>query len=232
MPFYQISKSSSLKSTVFIYIDLGRARATVGTSPPENLLEIAHQEKSSVKSTKPRVLKVKTEDDCPDCQTRHALIIPPPETTLTTYSETKNKRRRKKKTCTHNSFCSNPDCFYYLATDERIHASIGYGSHGKHECMPDLFCQAYKTKFTIRKHTLLCRLKTLSKIIFIAKTKIIPVIQLGARTQEMAYSVVHELKSKLKVGRVPVFSSDGLKHYFYALTALCWLRKGGCSSSS
>jgi IS1 family transposase len=52
-----------------------------------------------------------------------------------------------------------------------------------------------------------------------AKTKIIPVIQLGARTQEMAYSVVHELKSRLKVGSVPVFSSDGLKHYFYALTA-------------
>jgi hypothetical protein len=35
----------------------------------------------------------------------------------------------------------------------------------------------------------------------------------------MAYSVVHELKSRLKVGSVPVFSSDGLKHYFYALTA-------------
>jgi IS1 family transposase len=52
-----------------------------------------------------------------------------------------------------------------------------------------------------------------------AKTKIIPVIQLGARTQDMAYSVVHELKTRLKVGCVPVFSSDGLKHYFYALTA-------------
>jgi hypothetical protein len=52
-----------------------------------------------------------------------------------------------------------------------------------------------------------------------AKTKIIPVIQLGARTQEMAYSVVHELKMRLKAGCVPIFSSDGLKHYFYALTA-------------
>jgi hypothetical protein len=35
----------------------------------------------------------------------------------------------------------------------------------------------------------------------------------------MAYSVVHELKSRLMVGCVPVFSSDGLKHYFYGLTA-------------
>jgi len=52
-----------------------------------------------------------------------------------------------------------------------------------------------------------------------AKTKIIPVIQLGARTQDMAYSVVHELKSRMKAGCVPIFSSDGLKHYFYALTA-------------
>ncbi len=32
-------------------------------------------------------------------------------------------------------------------------------------------------------------------------------------------SVVHELKSKLKLGCVPVFSMDGLAHYFYALTA-------------
>jgi len=36
----------------------------------------------------------------------------------------------------------------------------------------------------------------------------------------MAYSVVHELKSRLtEAGCVPIFSSDGLKHYFYALTA-------------
>jgi hypothetical protein len=35
----------------------------------------------------------------------------------------------------------------------------------------------------------------------------------------MAYSVVHELKSRLKAGCVPTFSSDGLKHYFYGLSA-------------
>ncbi len=52
-----------------------------------------------------------------------------------------------------------------------------------------------------------------------AKTKIIPVFQVGARNQDMAYSVVHELKGRLAVGCVPVFSTDGLKHYFYALTA-------------
>jgi hypothetical protein len=52
-----------------------------------------------------------------------------------------------------------------------------------------------------------------------AKYKLIPVLQLGPRTQDMAYSVVHELKNRLKPGCVPIFSSDGLKHYFYALTA-------------
>jgi IS1 family transposase len=39
------------------------------------------------------------------------------------------------------------------------------------------------------------------------QTKIIPVLQLGARTQGMAYAVVHELKNRLKVGNVPVFST-------------------------
>src|SRR5258708_12076844 len=52
-----------------------------------------------------------------------------------------------------------------------------------------------------------------------ASTKLIPVLQLGGRTEAQAYSVVHELKARLKPGCVPVFSSDGLKHYFYALTA-------------
>ena len=52
-----------------------------------------------------------------------------------------------------------------------------------------------------------------------ATTKIVPVIQVGGRTQEMAYRVVHELKGRLRPGWVPVFSTDGLKDYFYALTA-------------
>jgi hypothetical protein len=51
------------------------------------------------------------------------------------------------------------------------------------------------------------------------KTKLIPVLQVGGRNQEMAYSVVHELKHRLLTGCVPVFSTDGLKHYYYALTA-------------
>jgi IS1 family transposase len=50
-------------------------------------------------------------------------------------------------------------------------------------------------------------------------TKIIPVMRVGGRTQEMAYRVVHEIKGTLRANCVPAFSTDGLRHYFYALTA-------------
>ena len=51
-----------------------------------------------------------------------------------------------------------------------------------------------------------------------ATTKLIPVLQVGGRSQEMAYSVLHELKRRLAAGCVPVFNTDGLRHYYYALT--------------
>ena len=62
-----------------------------------------------------------------------------------------------------------------------------------------------------------------------AKTKLVLVLQVGGRTQEMAYSVVHEMKSRLRANCVPVFSTDGLKHYYYALTAHYgkWEEQGG-----
>ncbi len=62
-----------------------------------------------------------------------------------------------------------------------------------------------------------------------AKTKLVLVLQVGGRTQEMAYSVVHEMKSRLRASCVPVFSTDGLRHYYYALTAHYgqWEEQGG-----
>jgi IS1 family transposase/transposase-like protein len=50
-------------------------------------------------------------------------------------------------------------------------------------------------------------------------SKIIPVLHLGARTQDAAHAVVHALRQRLAAGCMPVFTSDGLNHYFYALTA-------------
>jgi len=52
-----------------------------------------------------------------------------------------------------------------------------------------------------------------------AHTKIIAVLNIGPRTQAMAYAVVHALVKALAPDCLPVFTSDGLKLYFYALTA-------------
>ncbi len=45
-----------------------------------------------------------------------------------------------------------------------------------------------------------------------ATTKLIPVLQVGGRSQVMAFSAVHELKRRLAAGCVPVFRTDGLRH--------------------
>ncbi len=59
-------------------------------------------------------------------------------------------------------------------------------------------------------------------------TKILPVLQLGPRTQPMAHRVIHSLRQLLAPGCIPVFTSDGLNVYFYALTAHFghWLQMG------
>ncbi len=51
------------------------------------------------------------------------------------------------------------------------------------------------------------------------RTKFLPVLQLGPRTQHMAHSVIHSLRQSLAPGCLPLFTSDGLNLYFYALTA-------------
>ena len=51
------------------------------------------------------------------------------------------------------------------------------------------------------------------------RTKILPVLQLGPRTQHMAHRVIHSLRQRLAPGCIPLFTSDGLNLYFYALTA-------------
>ena len=50
-------------------------------------------------------------------------------------------------------------------------------------------------------------------------TKLIPAVQLGPRTQDLAQALVHAVCLTLAPGCVPVCTSDGLKLYFYALTA-------------
>jgi IS1 family transposase len=50
-------------------------------------------------------------------------------------------------------------------------------------------------------------------------TKLVPVLHLGSRTQDAAHALVHDLRQRLAPGCLPLFTSDGLNQYFYALTA-------------
>jgi IS1 family transposase len=55
-------------------------------------------------------------------------------------------------------------------------------------------------------------------IAFDAKTKVIASLQMGPRTQVLAHALIHALVPVLAPGCVPLFTSDGLDLYFYALT--------------
>ncbi|MHB8753330.1 MAG: hypothetical protein ACYDBJ_29615 [Aggregatilineales bacterium] len=50
-------------------------------------------------------------------------------------------------------------------------------------------------------------------------SKALPSLHLGARKAEDAYALVHDLKHRLAENCVPAFTTDGLRSYFYALTA-------------
>ena len=60
------------------------------------------------------------------------------------------------------------------------------------------------------------------------RTKILPVLELDPRTQHMAHRVIHSLRQILAPECIPLFTSDGLNLYFYALTAHFgqWLQVG------
>ncbi len=51
------------------------------------------------------------------------------------------------------------------------------------------------------------------------KTKLIPALALGARTQQTAHTLVHQLRDTLAGSCTPVITTDGLRLYFYVLTA-------------
>ena len=56
-------------------------------------------------------------------------------------------------------------------------------------------------------------------VAFDPQTKLIPGLQLGPRTQDLAHALVHAVTLTLAPGCVPACTSDGLNLYFYALTA-------------
>jgi IS1 family transposase len=79
--------------------------------------------------------------------------------------------------------------------------------------LPHVQLDEIRTRLRGRAHTLWLWL-TIDPL-----TKIIPVLHLGARTQAAAHATVHALHQRLAPGCIPLFTSDGLNLYFYALTA-------------
>lgn len=59
-------------------------------------------------------------------------------------------------------------------------------------------------------------------------SKAIPALHVGGRTKDDAFAVVHDLKERLDPASVPAVTTDGLRSYFYALTAHFgrWIRPG------
>ena len=79
--------------------------------------------------------------------------------------------------------------------------------------LPHLQLDELRTRLRSSKHVLWLW------VIIDPCTKILPVLHLGPRTQHIAHRVIHSLRQLLAPGCLPVFTSDGLNVYFYALTA-------------
>ena len=110
-----------------------------------------------------RPLKPKTGDDCALCKgQRTPKAEDRARGTPRPWSDVRSRRGPKKRSDTKGFACDNVTCGYYGITDATIHALVAYGGHGKHEWIQDLYCRACHHKFTVRRHTVLYRLKTRS----------------------------------------------------------------------
>jgi hypothetical protein len=108
-----------------------------------------------------RPLKPKTGDDCALCKGQptsknedRAGGTPRP------WCEVRSRRGPQKHSDAEGHSCDNVACVYHGITDATVQCLIAYGGHGKHEWIQDLYCQACERKFTVRRHTVLYRLKT------------------------------------------------------------------------
>src|SRR5579864_2204854 len=95
----------------------------------------------------------------------------------------------------------------------------GEHAHTLHE---HFFCHLHLPHLQLDE--LRTRLRSCSQVLWLwlaidPCTKILPVLELGPRTQHMAHMVLHSLRQILVPGCLPLFTSDGLNLYFYAITA-------------
>ena len=197
------------------------------------------------RSTLQLLLKPRCPDDCPACRLASTASSGgrPASAPVRPWCEVKSRRGAPKRVNTEGFACPNLQCPYAGITDAQIHALVGDGKHGSAERIQTFRCQACHTTFTARRHAALYRLKTPSHHIAVVLSALAegldssaaervfgfrPVLQLGPRTQHLAHRVIHSLRQILAPGCLPVFTSDGLNMYFYALTAHFgqWLQVG------
>ncbi len=114
------------------------------------------------------------------------------------------------------------------ATMTRWLTRAGGHAHTLHE---HIFCHLHLPHLQLDE--LRTRLRCVKQILWLwlaidPCSKILPVLQLGPRTQHAAHSVIHSLRELLAPDCLPLFTSDGLNLYFYALTAHFgqWLQVG------
>ena len=95
------------------------------------------------------------------------------------------------------------------------------GEHGRQlhfQAFHDFVCEH------LQLDELTTRVKSLDERLWLwtavaAQSKVLLVIHLSGRKKQDAQTFVHLVKEKLAEGCLPVFTSDGLRMYFYALTA-------------
>ncbi len=93
------------------------------------------------------------------------------------------------------------------------HSALVHHHRFRNLYLPHLQSDEVRTRLRSRAHILWLW------VVIDPITKIIPVLHLGSRTQDAAHRMVHELRQRLAPDCLPVFTTDGLNHYFYALTA-------------
>ncbi len=111
-----------------------------------------------LKSSRP--LRPRTPEDCPACRRAANPSRPTIAAPVRPWRAEKSPRGRRKTINTDGYACPYPDCKYHNITDAQVHALVGYGYHGKRERIQDLYCQACRRKFSVRRQTPLYRLKT------------------------------------------------------------------------
>jgi hypothetical protein len=111
---------------------------------------------------RPRPLKPKTGAACPHCQVEQGAVVDEGSAAAQPrpWREGQSRRGRKKASVTEGYAGDNAQCPYSGITDPAVHALVADGHHGKYGSIQDLKCQACGHKFTVRRHTVLYRLKT------------------------------------------------------------------------